>query len=85
MYQCSVFQLPTLFAKSGIALYKAFEGGDAVASLTENNAVEDNSENKKCRQLVNETLADRHPITLQKAYYNLRKETNYENHNRDGI
>ena len=39
--------LPTLFAKSRIALYKAFEEGDAVASLTENNTVEDNSGKQK--------------------------------------
>ncbi len=40
---CSIFQWHTLFAKSRISLYKAFEGGDAVASLTENNAVEGNA------------------------------------------
>ena len=31
-----------------IALYKAFEGGDAVASPADNNAVEDNSGKQKC-------------------------------------
>ncbi len=41
------FQLHTLFAKSRISLYKAFEGGDAVASLTENNAVEGNAGKQK--------------------------------------
>ncbi len=45
--QCAIFQLHTLFAKSRISLYKAFEGGDAVASLTENNAVEGNAGKQK--------------------------------------
>ncbi len=45
--KCAIFQLHTLFAKSGISLYKAFEGGDAVASLTENNAVEGNAGKQK--------------------------------------